>query len=474
MRKNPFSLLLVFFIISFPGIVKAQTRFVDLKGNSSDGPISVAAGTQVNLSWTSAKVATCTGSGLWSGSVPVSGTQAVTVNTLGAFGISCQNANGTKTVTDSVTVNILVPPTVTLLADGLAGSETIQSGFIVTLSWSSTNATSLTASGDWPGVGVKALSGLETVRVLATSTYTLTASGPGGTATSTVTVTVSDQPATRAIFKYLPYLAVGFDTPDKSVESIFTETFTNRMPDRRVSSFSYLTPDRSNNRRLTLNRLFVNGSSQEASEGFEIAPSKLSVKIINSFCKDNVLGNCTTDAFRTGWARYAVTQTFVGGEFIDDTAIQISIQKRKANGDIISSFDESLVEPAANWSMYARSAPTEDYGFVVVSPDLVVSPGDPFIDSVLEVKYFDSNSLIFGNDIRQPAAVVEVVVRGAQQVIAFTGQLFGSLTAHQLLEGSLDIRVKSGPRLALTGLKKEISSDGSFILTRVSTFPGRQ
>ncbi|MBW2046219.1 MAG: hypothetical protein JRI96_15295, partial [Deltaproteobacteria bacterium] len=77
------------------------------------------------------------------------------------------------------------PPTLTLDASPL----TIDPGQSSTLTWSSTDATSVTASGGWSGS--KALSGSETVSPTANTTYTLTATGPGGSVSQSVTVTVN-------------------------------------------------------------------------------------------------------------------------------------------------------------------------------------------------------------------------------------------------------------------------------------------
>ena len=71
-----------------------------------------------------------------------------------------------------------------------ANPSTIASGASSTLTWSSTNATSCTASGAWSGS--KALSGSQSTGALtATSTYSLTCTGAGGSAAQSATVTVS-------------------------------------------------------------------------------------------------------------------------------------------------------------------------------------------------------------------------------------------------------------------------------------------
>ncbi|HEV2288132.1 MAG TPA: peptidoglycan-associated lipoprotein Pal [Candidatus Acidoferrales bacterium] len=78
-------------------------------------------------------------------------------------------------------------PTVTLTASATA----IQNGQSTTLSWTSTNATSLDLE---PGVGQVAPQGSTNVSPTATATYTITATGPGGSATANVQITVSAPP----------------------------------------------------------------------------------------------------------------------------------------------------------------------------------------------------------------------------------------------------------------------------------------
>ena len=75
-------------------------------------------------------------------------------------------------------------PTVNLQAS----SNIIQRGESVTLSWSSTNATSLTLS---PGVGNVSAEGSQRVTPQDSTTYTITATGPGGSSDANVHITVS-------------------------------------------------------------------------------------------------------------------------------------------------------------------------------------------------------------------------------------------------------------------------------------------
>jgi len=69
-----------------------------------------------------------------------------------------------------------------------ASPTSITSGQSSTLTWSTTNATSVSIDN---GIGTVAASGAVTVTPTTTTTYTLTATGSGGTATATATVTVS-------------------------------------------------------------------------------------------------------------------------------------------------------------------------------------------------------------------------------------------------------------------------------------------
>jgi len=67
----------------------------------------------------------------------------------------------------------------------------IQRGASVTLTWSSTNATTLSLS---PGLGNVSAEGSQQVTPSDSTTYTLTATGPGGSADANVHVTVTVPP----------------------------------------------------------------------------------------------------------------------------------------------------------------------------------------------------------------------------------------------------------------------------------------
>jgi phospholipase C len=74
-----------------------------------------------------------------------------------------------------------------------ASPTTVDSGQATTLTWQTTNATTVTIDG---GIGTVAASGTQQVTPTATTTYTLTATGAGGTQDATAMVTVNPPPPT--------------------------------------------------------------------------------------------------------------------------------------------------------------------------------------------------------------------------------------------------------------------------------------
>ncbi len=89
----------------------------------------------------------------------------------------------------------IAPPLPTITLTATPGS--IISGQSVTLNWSTTNATSCTASGGW--TGVQMTSGSQVIAALTSTTmFTLGCSGPGGVYSQSVTVTVTAAPAANS------------------------------------------------------------------------------------------------------------------------------------------------------------------------------------------------------------------------------------------------------------------------------------
>jgi hypothetical protein len=149
-------------------------------------PTSIASGQSSTLDWSSTNATSCTASGGWTGTKATSGSESVSPTSTTKYRLACTGTGGTSS--DSATVTVVPAPTVTLTAN----PTSITAGQSSMLTWSSTNATSCTASGGW--TGTKATSGSQSVSPASTTTYTLACTGIGGTTSQSATVTVSGSP----------------------------------------------------------------------------------------------------------------------------------------------------------------------------------------------------------------------------------------------------------------------------------------
>ncbi len=155
-------------------------------GSLSASPASLpAGGGNATLTWTSSNATTATlDQGI--GTVALSGNRQVAVTTTKTFTLTLTNSVGTQKYTAAVTVAAPTgAPTGTFSA---SPSSLPAGGGSVTLSWTSTNATS--ASID-QGIGTVGLTGPRTVPVTATTTFTLSLTNSSGTRSYSTTVTVS-------------------------------------------------------------------------------------------------------------------------------------------------------------------------------------------------------------------------------------------------------------------------------------------
>ncbi len=152
----------------------------------SASPTTIAPGQTSTLTWTTTNATSVSidngiGGQALSGSFPVSPT-ATTTYTLTATG-----NGGTRTATATVTVSAPGTPQITFRPT----PSVIASGGTATLTWTTSNATSVTLD---HGIGAKPLNGSLPVSPAATTTYLLTATGTGGTKTATATVTIAPAP----------------------------------------------------------------------------------------------------------------------------------------------------------------------------------------------------------------------------------------------------------------------------------------
>src|SRR5213083_2547870 len=100
--------------------------------------------------------------------------------------------NGKKPIAAAQLAPPPAPPSVALSAS----PASVQAGQPVTLTWSSTNATSVTLE---PSVGRVAAQGSTTVRPSQSTTYTVTATGAGGSAHASAQVIITPAPPPAAV-----------------------------------------------------------------------------------------------------------------------------------------------------------------------------------------------------------------------------------------------------------------------------------
>jgi hypothetical protein len=161
-------------------------------------PTVVAVGSGSTLTWSSSRATMCAASGDWSGPLAVSGTQATGALTQNAiYSLVCTGPAGTSSEA-TATVNLI--PAATLAVS----PSVVAPGGTATLTWSSGNATSCSASNGWTGT-LPSAGTQSTGAVAATTTYSLVCNGAGGASnTATAALTVSNvvmslSPQTAAI-----------------------------------------------------------------------------------------------------------------------------------------------------------------------------------------------------------------------------------------------------------------------------------
>jgi PKD repeat protein len=159
-------------------------------------PLTISAGASSTLSWSTGGTGVTIDNGL--GSRPANGSVGVTPAATTTYTLTVNGtADGTpRTGQVTITVGGTPAPTATFSAS----PTSITAGQSSTLTWTSSNATTVSIDN---GVGSQALNGSVPVSPATTTTYTLTATGPGGTTTKTATVTVT-QPAPTATFSAAP------------------------------------------------------------------------------------------------------------------------------------------------------------------------------------------------------------------------------------------------------------------------------
>ena len=205
-----FQAILLFFAVAFIASFQMGCGGGSLKGSNpapaptpsnpaptaqmTAAPASVNAGQPVTLTWSTTNATSVTiDNGV--GTVAASGSTTVKPSSSVTYTLTATGSGGTVTTTAAVTVTAPAPgaPTATLSAN----PTTINAGQSTTLSWTTTNATSIAIDN---GVGQNLpASGSASASPSVTTTYTLTATGPGGTTTATTSVTVNPAPTAQDI-----------------------------------------------------------------------------------------------------------------------------------------------------------------------------------------------------------------------------------------------------------------------------------
>ena len=178
----------------------APAPTADIKANGSDNPITVNSTDTFVLSWTSSNADYCTATGSWSGSRAISGQQNKGSLPVGSYTyfINCYNATGSDY--NSVVVNVVnntspPAPQVDIKANGSDAPSPIAYNTSANLTWTSSNAVSCTASGDWSGSkSLNNTSGQSTGNLTSQKSYTITCTNSVGvTRYDEVTVPVQGQ-----------------------------------------------------------------------------------------------------------------------------------------------------------------------------------------------------------------------------------------------------------------------------------------
>ncbi|MEK7535758.1 MAG: hypothetical protein AAB590_01950 [Patescibacteria group bacterium] len=143
------------------------------------------------LRWNATDVTSCTATGAWSGSKTLAGSQAVgPLTSSRTYWLNCTGIYGSISKSVTITVAPAPVPTLALTPDDTSlayGGET-------TIRWTSTNATSCSASGAWSGS--KPTSGAYATGALTSSkTYTLICYGNGSSVVKSVSVSIAPAPA---------------------------------------------------------------------------------------------------------------------------------------------------------------------------------------------------------------------------------------------------------------------------------------
>ena len=178
------------------GVTVTTTSELPLINSFSADPSTISAGASSSLNWT-VRGATTVSIDQGIGNVALTGPRAVSPAATTTYTLTASNAAGSTTATTQVIISGAAPPppatgTLPVINSFTASSTSIIFGGSTTLTWSVSNATSITIDN---GIGAVGSTGSVTVSPATSTTYTLTASNTTGLQILSVTVLVSAAPA---------------------------------------------------------------------------------------------------------------------------------------------------------------------------------------------------------------------------------------------------------------------------------------
>lgn len=150
-------------------------------------PTSIAPGATSTLSWASANATSIAIAPGTFTSTSATGSTTVSPSATTTYTLTATSAMGSATATATVTVQ--QAPTLPVINSFMANPASIAAGASTTLSWNTTNATTIAIT---PGTFTStSAAGSTSVSPAATTTYTITATNAAGSKTATTTVTIT-------------------------------------------------------------------------------------------------------------------------------------------------------------------------------------------------------------------------------------------------------------------------------------------
>jgi len=138
----------------------------------STAPSIIDEGQSTTVEWISSETTSCSAS--WTNSTTTSGAEVLIPSITTTYAMTC--GGDESSVTESVTVAVNTLPVAATPTVSIASSPTrLTRVGTITLNWSSTDASTSNACGDWSGT--KAVNGSESVVLDGPATFTLTCDG---------------------------------------------------------------------------------------------------------------------------------------------------------------------------------------------------------------------------------------------------------------------------------------------------------